>query len=141
MSSYVRRPTFANQLAATKNRINTLERQLRNESPQPNGHVVTWSYSGPISDFINDISHPGVHPRGGNLLQLRASLNVVGATPTVMSVRFNGTQFATMTIAPGNNSAETFTYQWCGRADKITFVITSAGTDAEDLSIVGEYDR
>lgn len=141
MSSYVRRPTFANQLAATKNRVNTLERQLQNGSPQPSGYAITWSYDGEVSDFVDVVSHPGIHPRGGYLLQVRATLNTAGATSTIISVRHKGTQFATITLTAGNIMATAYMYKWCGGVDRITYVILEAGAGATDLTLVADFDR
>lgn len=139
MSEYLKKPSQAGQISSTKSRVHTLERRLLGSPSKPAVYVAKWSLSGPVR-----ISTAGyeVHPYGGTLVRVYATLLVAGTTTTTLSFRKNDTEIGTLRLTSGVKINEAYvSVPFSANSDLFNVAITTAGTGAKLLAAFGEFDR
>lgn len=135
-------PTLAGQLGGTKGRVHALERRLARGIPPQPGFTAKFSLHGGLYLSTSGIEK---HPTGGRLILVYAVLVVAGTTPTVIDVLKNGTPMAapsTLTLPAGVRQNElVVSSAFSARGDELQVEITTAGSDAESLTVYGVFDR
>lgn len=137
MTTFVRRPTAAGQISQTKSRLYTIERRLREPTPDVQGYIAKWSLGGPLRVSTSAAEQ---HPTGGTLHRIYATLRVAGSTDTIIQMKIDDALFATLVFQPGINFKEILTsMRVSARSACLTASITQVGTGAADLAIYGEF--
>jgi len=92
-------PTSVAEMGKMKQRITDLERALRRRGGGPVGAIVSFNQTGPLSAGTH--SDGWSHPTGATLLYCIATLDVVGASDTVVSLRRTHTEFDSFIVPAG----------------------------------------
>lgn len=139
MSEYLKKPTQAGQISNTKSRVHTIERRLRDQPRKPAVYIAKWSLGGPLYESESGFE---VHPSGGILIRVYATLLIAGTTTTTLSFKKNGSIFTTLNMTSGLVFNETMiSVPFAASADLLNVEITTVGDDAETISVFGEFDR
>lgn len=139
MSEYLKRPTQAGQISSTKSRVHTIERRLLDKPRKPAVYIAKWSLGGAI--YLSESGFE-VHPSGGILIRVYATLLVAGTTTTTLSFKKNENAIATLKLTNGVRFNETMlSIPFASNSDLLNVEITAAGSGADTLSVFGEFDR
>lgn len=91
-----------------------------------------------LEDMVGDESPAFVYTKGGGIERVVAVLRVVGTTESVISLLKNGVEFETITIPAGDRAADVLVDQDFEFGDQFTVAVTTAGTDAADITVIGD---
>lgn len=91
-----------------------------------------------LEDMVGEESPAFVYTKGGGIERVVAVLRVAGTTNTVVSLLKNGVQFETVTIPAGEKVADVFIDQDFEFGDQFTVKVTTAGTGAADITLIGD---
>ena len=139
MTRHLVPPRPGEQLSNTKGRVHDLERRLARAIPERVGFVAKFSLNGILYESV---SGNEVHPTGGRLILVYATLVEAGTSTTVLELRKNGTTFATLKLPAGVAYNELVVSQeFAPRTDTLRVAITSAGVDADTITAYGLFDR
>jgi hypothetical protein len=123
----------------TKTRVDSLERRLGQPIPTPNPYEVPFSQPGAVQETESGRAR---HPRGGRLTTVDAHLGTAGSTDTVLSINQSGASVGTLTIPAGVTFALLgLDVLFSAYQETLTVEVTTAGTDAEDLTVFCVFDR
>ncbi len=134
-------PELEAEVARLKGRVSDLERKLSKRIPEIRGPIVPFSLSGEL--FVSS-SGRWVHPTGGNLVLLLATLVTPGDTATTIEARKNGDPVGDLlTIEAGGDFARTKVPDvgFAALFDRLEIAVVDAGTDAGDLVVLACFDR
>lgn len=139
MSGHLLPPRPGQQLSNTKGRVHDLERRLSRAIPPQPGYLAKFSLAGLLY-----VSESGIelHPTGGRLVLVYATLVTAGTTITEVSIRKNGVEFEVLKLPATRRYNEVVvSSEFSARADELQVAITEAGDDAETLTVFGLFDR
>lgn len=91
-----------------------------------------------VEDMVGEESPAFVYTKGGGIERVVAVLRVAGTTSTVVSLRKNGVEFDTITLLAGDTVADLFVDLDFEFGDQFTVAVTTAGTDAADITVIGD---
>lgn len=135
-------PDQARDIADLKRRVYNLERRI-NDNVSGGGTGgdtirIGWFVDGPLTTGTSR-----GFPLGTNdsytLTELDATLDTAGSSSTVLSIRRNGTEFATMTLASTVTSMSLTLAIAYVVGDIYTIAITTVGTGAEGLQTFARF--
>lgn len=139
MSRYLQPPRVTDQISETKTRVDSIERRLGQKVPPPTPYEIPFSLAGAVT--VSE-SLRARHPRGGRLILVDAHLQTAGSTDTVLSVNKSGISVGTLTLPAGATYADVaFDVLFSARLETLSIAVTTAGTDAEDLSVFANFDQ
>jgi len=139
MSRSLDRPQVGGQVGGTKQRVGSLERQLARRRPPVPPYEIPFSLPGLL--YISE-SGKARHPIGGRLVTVDAHLSTAGSTDTELTVKQSGVSIGTLVIGAGNLSAErSFDVIFSARLQTLSVAVTTAGTDAEDLTVFCQFEH
>lgn len=83
---------------------------------------------------------PAVARYSSTLVEVQCLLTVSGSTSTVVSIRKNGTEIGTVTLAAGETTHTTaFSTAFVSKTDVLTAAVTTAGTSASTLTVIARF--
>jgi hypothetical protein len=139
MTKHLLPPRPGQQLSNTKGRVHDLERRLARAIPEQRGYLAKFSLAGTL--FVSESGYE-MHPYGGRLILVYATLVVAGDDTTVLSIRKNDAEFAELKLPATRRYNEYVTStEFAARADTLQVAITTVGANAESLTVFGLFDR
>lgn len=124
---------YAGELGTPEHLTHLYERVARLERRRPR-HSVPFSYAGAVAVSA---STPWVPQEGGVLTEARALLGTAGSSSTVVTVYVNGSSVGTVTLTSGQtNESTALSEALVADTDVVTVGVTTAGTGAEDLTVL-----
>lgn len=139
MTRYLEPPRITDQVSTTKTRVDSIERRLGQKVPTANPYEIGFSLPGAVTATESGRAR---HPRGGRLIIVDAHLQTTGSTDTVLAINQSGASVGTLTIVAGATYAETgLDVLFSARLQVLSIEVTSAGTDAEDLTVFCQFDQ
>ena len=139
MTRYLEPPRITEQVSTTKTRVDSIERRLGQHVPNATPYEIGFSLPGTVTATESGRAR---HPRGGRLIIVDAHLQTAGSTDTVMTINQSGVSVGTLKIIAGATYAErALDVLFSARLEVLSIEVTSAGTDAEDLTVFCQFDR
>ena len=139
MTRSLHRPNLSGQVGGTKQRVDSLERQLARRTPPVPPYEMAFSLPGLV--YVSE-SGRARHPIGGRLIIVDAHLQTAGSTTTVLTFKKAGVSIGTLTLgASATNAERSFDEIFSARQEVLSVAVTTAGTDAEDLTVFCQFEH
>lgn len=141
MTRPARLRTPQSEIQELKDRVYALERKVRSSQTDSTldlpPEIVVFNLNGTLSVVTSD---PYVPQKRSRLATVACVLGAAGSSSTVVSIKKNGVELTTVTLA----SSDTYEPKNVGTrfgvgVDKLTIGVTTAGTSAAGLVVIGVF--
>lgn len=133
-------PELDREVSRLKQRVAALELRLSKAAKPIPPRTATFSLAGIL---YTSISGPWAHPEGGNLVRLVGLLGASGESATTIRARRNGSSIGgllTLEEDQIRNETKLEPVRFAALHDLLSIEVVSAGTDAQDLTVLAIFD-